>query len=54
MKRKKELPIENKGKIKRLQRLHAKWKEKQRLHERLEAEEYLINEPEELNLEILQ
>lgn len=54
MKRKKEQTVERDDKMKKLKRLHAKWKEKQRLNERSRIEEYLINEPEELDLEIHQ
>ena len=51
MKRKKEHTIENKDKMRRLERLHAKWKERQRLEKILETEEYLLEESYELDLE---
>ena len=52
MKRKKEQTTENKSKMKRLERLHAKWKERQRLNKRLELEELLIDEPDGLDREM--
>jgi hypothetical protein len=52
MKRKKGQTVENIDKIKRLERLHAKWKEKQRKNKRLEFEELLIEEPDGLDLEM--
>ncbi|MFC1844160.1 hypothetical protein ACFLZ5_05160 [Thermodesulfobacteriota bacterium] len=51
MKRKKVETVENKDKMKRLERLHAKWKEKQLMNKRLELEELLIDESYELDLE---
>ena len=51
MKRKKGQTVENIDKMKRLERLHAKWKEKQRINKRLELEELLIDESYELDLE---
>jgi hypothetical protein len=52
MKRKKGQTVENIDKMKRLERLHAKWKEKQRRNKRLELEELLIDEPDGLDLEM--
>ena len=52
MKRKKEHTLENSDKMKRLERLHAKWKKKQCLNKRLEYEELLIDEPDGLDLEM--
>ena len=51
MKKKKVQTVEYNDKMKRLVRLHAKWKEKQRLEKILETEEYLLEEPYELDLE---
>ncbi len=52
MPRKKEQSDTNRESIKRLKKRYAIWKKKHYLNERLEMEEYLINEPEELDLEI--
>lgn len=50
MKTKKKQIEENGDKMRRLQRRYAKWKEKQHLEELLETEEYLIGEPDYLDL----
>jgi hypothetical protein len=52
MKKKEELSEEKSDSTKRLQRRYAKWKEKKRLQELLEIDEYAIYEPEDLNLEM--
>jgi len=52
MNNKKEQAEANKDKMKRLERRYAKWKEKQRLHELLETEEFLIDEPDYLDLDL--
>jgi hypothetical protein len=52
MKKKKGQTVEYNQKIKRLERLHAKWKERQRLDKRLELEELLMDEPDGLDLEM--
>jgi len=51
MNNKKEQTEENKDKMKRLERRYEKWKEKQRLHELLEIDEYLEDDHDYLDLE---
>ena len=51
MKKKKVQTEENRDKMRRLQRRYTKWKEKQRLEELLEIDEYFMDEPADLDLE---
>lgn len=51
MNEKKEFIEEKSDSTKRLKRRYAKWKEKRRLQEILEIDEYAIYEPEDLDLE---
>ncbi len=52
MNKKKEQTEENKDRLQILERRYAKWKEKQRLEELLEMEEYISDEPDYLDLNI--
>ena len=52
MKRKKEQTVEYNDKMKRLERRYAKWKEKQRLEELLEMEEYFTDEFNSLDYDL--
>ena len=51
MKKKREELDEKCDSTKRLKRRYAKWKEKRRLQELLEIDEYAMYEPEDLDLE---
>ena len=51
MNKKKQQTEEGMDKLKRLKRRYAKWREKQRLDELLEFEEYIVDEPDYLDLE---
>jgi hypothetical protein len=51
MKEKKERLEEKSDSTKRLKRRYAKWKEKRRLQEILEIDDYAMYEPEDLDLE---
>ena len=51
MNEKKEIIEEKSDSTKRLKRRYAKWKEKKRLQEILEIDEYAMYEPEDLDLE---
>ena len=50
MNKKKEQTEENKDRLQNLKRRYAKWKEKQRLEELLEMEEYISDKPDYLDL----
>ncbi len=51
MKEKEERVEEERESTKRLKRRYAKWKEKRRLQEILEIDDYAMYEPEDLDLE---
>jgi len=52
MNKKKRQTVEDKDKMKRLQRRYAKWKEKQRLNELLEMEENFTDEFNPLDFDL--
>jgi len=52
MSKKNELIEEKSDSTKRLKRRYAKWKEKKRLQEILDIDEYAMYEPEDLDLDL--